>query len=160
MLSQNLEKLGESSNTKSNEKDINNVEDPLIKAKEYEKAMIDTMFIRLGQLENSVEKEIALRDKINEDYCRLQRKVKVLEVYNSSVDQSLSAIEKDLCLLAQYGRRESIEILGIPSNITDDQLEIKAIEILKFLNINVEPFDIVAVHRLKNKNKNSKLPAN
>ena len=42
----------------------------------------------------------------------LQKKVKQLENDNKEVYKSLTAIEKEISLLAQYGRRENIEIIG------------------------------------------------
>ena len=64
----------------------------------------------------------------------------------------MRAIEKEITLLAQYGRRESIEILGIPSSVEIKDLEDKVIEILGNIGVQVSDINIVAVHRLKDKN--------
>ena len=57
----------------------------------------------------------------------------------------------------QYGRRDSVEIFGIPHEIGDDTLEDEVIDIFKEAEVRVnrqipKKMDIQAVHRLKNKN--------
>ena len=66
---------------------------------------------------------------------------------------SITQLERDLSRLVQYGRRESIEIHGIPESVKPQQLESTAIKILKFIGVKVESYDIVAVHRLKTKGR-------
>ena len=70
----------------------------------------------------------------------------------------MASLEKELALLAQYGRRESIEILNIPKSVGINQLEGKAIEILGNIGVVVQPKDIVAVHRLRDPG-NGKAPS-
>ena len=56
--------------------------------------------------------------KLKEDFVKLTN----LRFYH---------IERDLNLSAQYNRRESFEIAGIPPRITDDQLEDEVIDIAR-----------------------------
>ena len=79
-----------------------------------------------------------------------------LEKYNTVVDESLTALERELSRLAQYGRRESVEILGIPTSVSDEKLEETVIGILCKIGVVVEKTDIVAVHRLFKKSKDNK----
>ena len=63
-------------------------------------------------------------------------------------------LERNFNLQAQYGRRESFEIVGIPTEVNDDKLEDEVIEIAKEAKIfvNRQPLkkqDICAVHRLR-----------
>ena len=113
---------------------------------------------RISALEETITKLNTQRDEMKSHYNRLQRKVYALEDYNDVIDNSLTALEKELSLLAQYGRRESIEILGIPSSVKIHDLEDKAIEILRNIGVVVDPKEIVAVHRLKDY-KNGKPPS-
>ena len=53
----------------------------------------------------------------------------------------------------QYGRRESFEIVGIPQNVSDDQLEDEVIQIMKEAKVsvnrqNMKSMDICAAHRI------------
>ena len=86
---------------------------------------------------------------------RLQRKVRAFDDYKTIVNDSLTSIEKELSLLFQYGRRESIERLGIPEYIGIDTLENEVIGILESIGVFVDSYQIVAVHRLKDINSNT-----
>ena len=78
---------------------------------------------------------------------------------NEDIFYSLTAIEKEIFQLAQYGRRESIEIMNIPSKY-DDKLEETVIKILKTIGMkDISSYKIVAVHRLKRKTNSKFLSA-
>ena len=49
----------------------------------------------------------------------------------------------------QYNWRNKLEIQGIPSNVSDDVLEDKVVDIFHSLNINVSKHDIEYCHRLE-----------
>lgn len=48
----------------------------------------------------------------------------------------------------QYGRRNNVEISGIPNNVADSELEKKVIDIYKKLDVEIVENDIEACHRL------------
>ena len=50
--------------------------------------------------------------------------------------------------MEQYSRREYIEIVGIPSSITNDLLEEHVLLIFEKLGVVLETMDIVACHRM------------
>ena len=52
----------------------------------------------------------------------------------------------------QYTRRNNLEILGIPVDVKDEQLEQKVIDIFSHLNINISKPDIEECHRLGKSN--------
>ena len=56
----------------------------------------------------------------------------------------------------QYNRRNNLEISGIPNNSEDDDLETKAVEVLKKINVIVKKEEIEACHRLPAKNSKNK----
>ena len=58
--------------------------------------------------------------------------------------------------LQQYGRRNNLEISGIPDSVTTDDLEDKVIEILSKVDVNVTNNDIEACHRMGKSKNNSK----
>ena len=77
-----------------------------------------------------------LRNKINQ----LENKVISLEANTNSLEQ--------------YGRRNNLEISGIPDSISNNELEDKVIEILSTVDVNVSKSDIEACHRMgKSKKK-------
>ena len=63
-------------------------------------------------------------------------------------------LERNYNMQAQYGRRESFEIVSIPQTVTNDELEDEVLDIAKEAKVfvNRQPLkktDICAVHRLK-----------
>ena len=104
---------------------------------------------RLSSLESTLTNLSTENVNLKYKYTRLLRKVTALEKYNGEVDKSLTSLEKELSRLAQYGRRESIAILNIPTTVSIKDLEDKVIEILRNIGVVIERKDIVAVHRLK-----------
>ena len=105
-----------------------------------------------------------------EDYSQLVNRISVIEAENTKMKRQLKRflnrlqvaednideqqeytyfLEKQLSKLDQYGRRENIEISGIPSNVTDRQLETEVLRILKQIGLkHLEHFHIVACHRI------------
>ena len=59
-------------------------------------------------------------------------RTRIRETENNLDEQQdyLYFLEKQLSRLDQYGRRENIEIAGIPSKITDNKLEVETLKIL------------------------------
>ena len=56
--------------------------------------------------------------------------------------------------MEQYGRRNNIEITGIPESVEDEKLEKTVVEVLNKIDLNVSNNDIKSCHRLgKQKNK-------
>ena len=75
-----------------------------------------------------------------------------------NMQEKIYNLEKRCAANDQYSRRNSIEISGIPDSIPDNLLEGKVIEILSYLNIDLDNCDIEACHRLYKK-PNSLSPA-
>ena len=70
----------------------------------------------------------------------------------------LYSIEIQSNNLDQYSRRSNIEIRNIPENITQRNLENYVLKVMVSIGINLQSYDLVAVHRLGkfvvNKNRN------
>lgn len=90
----------------------------------------------------------------------LQREKKLLQDERESIEnlnKRVVELERSQFLYEQYGRRESIEITGIPDTIGQDQLEEEVIKI--YAEANIECFgrrqlrktDISACHRIGKK---------
>ena len=83
------------------------------------------------------------------DNERLRKKVDALE-------DKVIALEKNENLLEQYGRRNNLEITGIPDNVSHSDLENKVLDILNSIDVKVTSVDIEACHRIGKSMKNSK----
>ena len=64
------------------------------------------------------------------------------------------SLEENSNSLEQYGRRNNLEITGIPDDVFDQNLEEKVIEILDKIDVNVYRKDMEASHWIR-KSKNS-----
>ena len=91
-------------------------------------------------------KDVIIKDLQVEDQ-RLHKKINNLE-------EKVIPLEGNNNSLEQYGRRNSLEITGIPSDVDDQNLEEKEIEILDKIEVNVSSKDIEACHQV-GKSKNS-----
>ena len=79
---------------------------------------------------------------------QLKDRVKALEDQADEHDEQLIEIEKHSHGLEQYTRRNNLEINGIPNDISDENLEMKCIEVLHAVDISVDTSEIEACHRL------------
>ena len=70
----------------------------------------------------------------------MENKIIDLEIQNNNVDH--------------YNRRNNVKISGIPQSVSDNQLEQKAADILKVIDVNITTNEIEACHRLGKKKKN------
>ena len=87
-------------------------------------------------------------------------KEEIREERNSFVDlhKRVVELERSQYLYEQYGRRESIEISGIPTTVADENLEDEVIKVYKAAKVEVfgrdlRKDDISACHRLGKKKK-------
>ena len=92
------------------------------------------------KLENTVKK---LRSRVREAEDNLDNQL-----------DYIFGLEKQLNRLDQYGRRENVEVIGIPANIPDDKLEDETLKILHVIGLkHLQKYDIVGCHRIGPKNK-------
>ena len=71
-----------------------------------------------------------------------------------NLEKKVISLEENSNSLEQYGRRNNLEITGIPDDVDDQKLEEKVIEILDKIDVNVSSKDVEACHRI-GKSKNS-----
>ena len=84
------------------------------------------------------------------DKANIQKKIKDIVKENEILHDHIYYLEKDLNQLNQYSRRENLEITGISEDIGQDDLEDHVINFLENLGVEVQHYNIAAVHRLKN----------
>ena len=95
-----------------------------------------------------------LKKKYNEiiEYnTKLSNMVTKLSTEKDELFDELEEHKIELTALNQYGRRESIEIANVPESIPQHKLEEYVVKFLNVINVKVQHYDIVAVHRLGKK---------
>ena len=79
-----------------------------------------------------------------------------LQEENAKLRNRAEVLENKFNHLGQYGKRNNIEVLGIPDSIGDNELEYSVIKIMKAIDIEVDDIDIEACHRISKSKGNSK----
>ena len=100
-----------------------------------------------GQV-NSLRKE---NEKLREGYDELAFINSSLSSRVADAERKIVDAETNAAKLNQYGRRNNLQLDGIPENISDDKLESKVVEILGELRVPITSMEIEACHRLPNK---------
>ena len=77
----------------------------------------------------------------------------IAEKFDARLDFSkrLIEVERNIHFQSQYSRRECIEIVGIPSDVPQNDLEKKVIDVFSVAGVAVSSRDFQAVHRINNK---------
>ena len=111
----------------------------------------------------NLESKLMLRfDNLDKEMLNLKDVIiKDLQVENQrlrsriiNIEKKVISLEENSNSLEQYGRRNNLEITGIPDDVDDQKLEEKVIEILDKIDVNVSSKDVEACHRI-GKSKNS-----
>ena len=92
-------------------------------------------------------------DKISEElaelrksYSKLESDLAITKAVNESLRNQLLTLERQCWSNAQYYRRETLEISGVPENIDDDELEGKVLTVLSKLDVNIDPTNVEGCH--------------
>ena len=101
-----------------------------------------TMLSRFDDLDKEISniKDIVIKELQLENQ-RLRKKVSDLQKKVYSAEENINSLE-------QYGRRNNIEITGIPESVEDKKLEETVVKVLNQIDLNVSNNDIEACHRL------------
>ena len=74
----------------------------------------------------------------------------------SYLNKRIVSLESNHNMLEQYGRRNNIEITGIPDTVQDNELENKVIEIFDVIGVEAKPANFEYCHRVGKSKNNSK----
>ena len=88
-------------------------------------------------------KNIVIKNLLNENK-KLKKKISKLERSNTNLTIAQNKLE-------QYGRRNNLEINGIPNEVKNKNLETKVCDVLKLVNGDVKSSDIEDCHRIGKK---------
>ena len=86
--------------------------------------------------------------KLNDRFVKIESQLSVSHHINKVFTERITQLERKCWANEQYSRRECIEISGIPSSVTNEQLEPKVIELLGKIDVSVSSEKIEACHRI------------
>ena len=110
--------------------------------------------IRFTNLEKLVQSLILKINKLEEIKSTQENTINKLLSKLNSVEELATANEKYIVGQDSYSRRNNIELHNISENIRQRDLEPYVIKMLRAVEIKVDSYDIVAVHRLGKRNGN------
>ena len=84
---------------------------------------------------------------------KLEIDVAITRNANSLLSSRLTDTERQCWANAQYSRRETLEIVGLPKSSSNDEAETKVFQIFRSLDCNVNKKDLDACHWLKDKER-------
>ena len=88
-------------------------------------------------------------EKLYTEIRTLKRRVLDSEYLIEENTDYIYFLEKEVSRIDQYGRRENVEISGIPENISDEELEKTVIAILQKMGLKrIQSYGIVGCHQL------------
>ena len=76
-----------------------------------------------------------------------------MAIINSKLVERLVATERQYWVNAQYSRRDTLEVVGIPTSIGDNVIERKVCDVFQEIEMDICDRDIQACHRLKDKGR-------
>ena len=112
----------------------------------------DPVWTRIKTLELNLE---MLRSQAENK--KMMKRIKNFHKEIDNVCISLVTIESEINKLSQCGRRECIEIIGIPTE-KDARLEETVIKVLNKIGVDIDPYQLVAVRRV-NEDSDNKYPS-
>lgn len=115
---------------------------------------INELKVKLTEVENSQSFINAQYEDLKGDYDQLLKvnerqkdEIRLLKAQSTElVDNSIKEAEK-LDAVEQYGRRQNLEIMGVPFNANEDTNQI-AISVAKLVDVDLSPDQISTSHRL------------
>lgn len=93
-------------------------------------------------------------DALEAENVKLKHEISELYSSNDELYDNLYELELKITKLSQYSRKENISIIGIPSNIQQNDLERYVVKLINSIGVNIEHYDIAACHRLYQPKKN------
>ena len=94
-----------------------------------------------------------IQDRDSELEALTARIEKLERLYaNKNHSDKIIDLEKQLYSQQQYGRRETLEFVGIPDSLEGQKIEKKVVELCVFAGVPVQERSFHAVHRLKHSN--------
>ena len=91
--------------------------------------------------------------ELRKSYNKLEPDLAITKAFNESLRNQILTLERQCWSNAQYSRRETLGISGIPENIDDGELEGKVLTVLSKLDVYIDSANVEACHWLKSNKK-------
>ena len=106
----------------------------------------------------AIQQDIIEVKETNKKLANELAKIKAKHLMSEAkIDENLDYIyflEREVARLDQYGRRENVELIGIPESIGHRDLEATVIRILRKIGLDhIQHYNIAACHRLRSKDR-------
>ena len=92
---------------------------------------------------NKISNELA---QLRKSHNKLESDLAITNAVNESLTNQIFTLERQCSSNAQYSRRETLEISGIPENIDDGELKGNVLTVLSKLDVNIDPANVEACH--------------
>ena len=108
----------------------------------------ETMKSNLNEKVSNLNAEVL---KLNTNFELLKPDFSATRIENNSLNERLIALERQCWANAQYSRREYLEIIDIPSSVSNKDLEEFLCKAITKAGVNINAEDIEDFHRVGNK---------
>ena len=109
---------------------------------------LETMKSNLNEKVSNLTEEV---QKLNTNFELLKSDFSATRIENNSLNERLIALERQCWANAWYSKRECLEITGIPSSVSDKDLEEVVCKAITKAGVDITPDDIEDCHRVGNK---------
>ena len=86
-------------------------------------------------------------------FKKLKADVAIVRNVNSKLVERVVVTERQCWENAQYSRRDTLEVMGIPMSVMDNVLEQKVCDVFQEIGVDIYDRDIQAYHRMKDKDR-------
>ena len=90
--------------------------------------------------------------KFNNNFSKLHSDLAVTKQVNTELTKRIMTSERQCWANAQYSRKECLELVGLPHQVDDNQLETKVLSIFEKVGFTIDPGFIDDCHRLGKNN--------
>ena len=87
-------------------------------------------------------------NRLNENFQKLKSDVSVVKNVKNILSKQMSSIERQYWKIAQYSRRECVEVMGLPLSIEGKDLGPTVCRVLQHVGVGMTREGIEACHRL------------
>ena len=115
----------------------------------YSKQQLVDMLLEREAVSKSITDLTSEIKKLTGMVTRLEADLSVVKHVNNALQKQLIVTERQCWANAQYSRRECLEISGIPTSVTDTDLEGKVLKVFEKLGVPVKEKHIEACHKVK-----------
>ena len=103
-------------------------------------------FMKLAEINISLE-------NLDKRFDKLESELAVSRTCSNLLNKRVIQLERDQLQTSQYLRKDSIELNPIPEEIEDGELETAICKALSLSGVQVDPTEIIATHRLRQRDR-------